>query len=118
MKINFVNIDHVHALVDLPTNLSLENLLQLLKGSSSHWINHNKFIPGRFAWGRGYSIFAVPHSNHDRVENYIANQEEHHHKKTFVEEYQRFIHSHDLIFCKSDNPVRQILRNENLAGSR
>src|SRR5438477_6417445 len=39
MKINYVNADHVHALVDLPTNLSIEELIQLLKGNSSHWVN-------------------------------------------------------------------------------
>ena len=44
IKKNYVNSDHVHALLDLPTNLTLENMLQLLKGSSSHWINQNEFI--------------------------------------------------------------------------
>lgn len=39
MKINYVNADHVHALIDLPTGLSIEELMQLLKGSSSHWVN-------------------------------------------------------------------------------
>jgi len=49
MKINYVNADHVHALVDLPTGLSVEELMQLLKGSSSHWINENNLAPGKFA---------------------------------------------------------------------
>ena len=53
MKINHVNADHVHALVDLPTGFSIEELVQLLKGSSSHWINSNDLITGKFAWGRG-----------------------------------------------------------------
>ncbi len=46
MKINYVNADHVHAFVDLPTALSIEELTQLLKGSSSHWINSNDIITG------------------------------------------------------------------------
>src|SRR5213593_4788194 len=50
MKINHVNADHVHALIDLPTSLSIEELMQLLKGSSSHWINANNIITGKFAW--------------------------------------------------------------------
>jgi REP element-mobilizing transposase RayT len=54
MKINHVNADHVHALVDLPTGFSIEELMQLLKGSSSHWINANNLVVGKFAWGRGY----------------------------------------------------------------
>src|SRR5690348_1890998 len=57
MKINFVNADHVHALVDLPTNLTIEETLHLLKGSSSHWINESALIPGKFGWGRGYGVF-------------------------------------------------------------
>ena len=59
MKINYVNADHVHALVDLPISLSIEKLIQLLKGSSSHWINSNNLITGKFAWGRGYGAFSV-----------------------------------------------------------
>jgi REP element-mobilizing transposase RayT len=57
MKINYVNADHVHTLVDLPTGLSIEEVAQLLKGSSSHWINGNDLITGKFAWGRGYGDF-------------------------------------------------------------
>ena len=73
MKINFVNSDHVHALVDLPTGLSIEKLIQLLKGSSSHWINSNDLITGKFAWGRGYGAFSVSQSNVGRVARYIAD---------------------------------------------
>jgi putative transposase len=43
MKINYVNADHVHALLDLPTSLSIEELIQLVKGNSSHWVNANNF---------------------------------------------------------------------------
>ena len=53
MKINFVNADHVHALVDLPTSLSIEDMMHLLKGESSHWINQSSLVHGRFGWGRG-----------------------------------------------------------------
>jgi REP-associated tyrosine transposase len=63
MKINYVNADHVHVLVELPTSLSVENLVQLFKGSSSHWINANNMITGKFAWGRGYGAFSVSQSN-------------------------------------------------------
>lgn len=53
MKINYVNADLVHALIDLPTHLSVEAVFQLFKGSSSRWINRNDRIPGKFSWGRG-----------------------------------------------------------------
>ena len=90
MKINFFNGDHTHALIDLPANLTIEQVIQLLKGSSSHWINQNRLVKGRFAWGRGYGAFSVSHSDIDRVVKYIANQGEHHRKRTFEEEYQLF----------------------------
>ncbi len=96
MKINFVNPDHVHALVDLPTRYSMEDLLQLFKGSSSHWINENNLVPGKFAWGRGYGAFSVSQSNVAEVAKYIANQEEHHRVKTFAEEYETFVKRYGL----------------------
>lgn len=96
MKINHVNVDHVHALVDLPTKLSIEALVQLLKGSSSHWINSNDLVTGKFAWGRGYGAFSVSQSNVGRVARYIADQEEHHCVRTFAEELKEFIERHGL----------------------
>jgi REP-associated tyrosine transposase len=96
MKINFFNTDHTHALIDLPTNLTIEQVVQLLKGSSSHWINEQKMLRGKFAWGRGYGAFSVSQSDVERVAKYIANQEEHHRKKTFTEEYEIFVKRYGL----------------------
>ena len=96
MKINYVNADHVHALIDLPTAVSIEDLVQLLKGSSSHWINSNDIITGKFGWGRGYGAFSVSESNVDQVARYIASQEEHHRVRTFAEELEEFIQRHGL----------------------
>lgn len=96
MKINYVNADHTHALIDLPTNISIEDVIKLLKGSSSHWINQNRIIRGKFFWGRGYGAFSVSHSDVDRVARYIANQEEHHKKYSFAAEYERFVKRYGL----------------------
>src|SRR5437660_2792521 len=96
MKINYVNAGHVHALVDLPTSLSIEKLIQLLKGSSSHWINSNNLIAGKFAWGRGYAAFSVSESNVKQVAAYIARQEEHHRVRTLAEELRESIDRHGL----------------------
>ena len=96
MKINFVNADHVHALIDLPTGFSIEKMVQLLKGSSSHWVNSSELIVGKFAWGRGYGAFSVSHSNVDSVARYIAEQEEHHRQRTFTDELREFIDRHGL----------------------
>lgn len=96
MKINYFNADHTHTLIDLPTNLTIEQVVQLLKGSSSHWINEMRLLRGRFAWGRGYGAFSVSHSEIDRVCKYIARQEEHHRKRSFEDEYQLFVKRYGL----------------------
>lgn len=96
MKTNYVNADHVHVLVDLPTGLSIEGLMQLLKGNSSHWINAGDLLRGKFAWGRGYGAFSVSESNVAQVAAYIAAQEEHHRVRTFADELKEFVERHGL----------------------
>jgi putative transposase len=96
LKINYFNAEHVHALIDLPTNKCLEEVFQLFKGSSSHRINENKLVRGKFAWGRGYGAFSVSHSDVERVATYIATQEEHHRKRTFSDEFQIFVKKYGL----------------------
>ena len=96
MKINFVNPDHVHALIDLPTGLSIEELVQLLKGSSSYWINEQNLVAGKFGWGRGYGVFSVSESGVAEVCAYIAGQEEHHRKRSFTEELKLFVERYGL----------------------
>lgn len=94
MKANFVNSDHVHALIDLPTSLSIEEALHLLKGASSNWLN--KKVKHKFSWGKGYAAFSVSESNISKVVKYIQNQEEHHRYKSFAEEYEEFLIKHKL----------------------
>jgi putative transposase len=72
MKLNYVNSDHVHTLIDLPTHLCIEETMHLLKGGSSYWINQSNLLPGKFAWGRGYGAFSVSHSGVGEVAKYIA----------------------------------------------
>jgi putative transposase len=96
MKTNYVNPDHVHAVIDLPTKYSIEEALKLLKGGSSHWINENRIIGTKFHWGRGYGAFSVSQSNLADVVSYIANQEEHHRKKSFSQELASFVKAYGL----------------------
>ena len=103
MKINYFNADHTHALVDLSTNLKIEQIIQLLKGNSSHWINQHRLITGRFAWGCGYGAFSVSHSDVDRVAKYIGGQEEHHRKRSFTEEYELFVKRYGLEWRNEGN---------------
>ncbi len=91
MRINAVQPEHVHALIDLPTSQTIEGVVKLLKGESSHWINESDLLKVKFAWGRGYGAFSVSHSHLKRVSDYIANQEEHHRRRSYLQEYERFV---------------------------
>ena len=103
MKINYFNADHTHALIDLPTNICIEEVIKLFKGSSSHWINQQRMLKGHFSWGRGYGAFSVSHSDVDRVAQYIANQEEHHRKRTYAEELELFVKRYGLEWRDESN---------------
>jgi len=96
MKINFVNPDHVHALVDLPTGLSIEEMMQWFKGGTSYWINQSGLVPGEFGLGRGYGVFSVSHSGVGAVAKYIAEQEEHHRKRSYSEELRLLVERYGL----------------------
>lgn len=102
MKINHVNSEHVHALIDLPTNMTIENVMKLFKGSSSHWINQNNIIRKKFAWARGYGAFSISESHVGRVVNYITIQDEHHRKIIFSEELQKFIRAYGMRYIEED----------------
>jgi len=108
MKINFVNADHVHALIDLPTSCTIENVAQWLKGASSHWIGEQKLVRGHFYWGRGYGVFSVSESHVERVCRYIAGQEEHHRKRSFLEEYELFVRRHGLKWHDDGKPLERV----------
>ncbi len=96
MHINYVNADHVHMLIDLPTNYSIQKVAKLFKGSSSHWINKNRLTKFKFSWGRGYGAFSVSASAIDKVKSYIRNQPDHHRKKLFKEELDEFLSAYGL----------------------
>jgi putative transposase len=79
--------DHVHLLIGLNPNQSISEIMRLIKGDSSAFINKQKLAVGRFQWQEGYGAFSNSHSQIDAVIKYIANQKQHHSKKTFKEEY-------------------------------
>lgn len=95
MKVNYVNSNHIHALINLPSNITIEEIFHLYKGSSSNWIN--KQVRYKFRWSKGYAAFSVSESNLGKVIKYIMNQEEHHRKKRFTEEYEEFLHKHKVV---------------------
>lgn len=96
--IDFINgyEDHYHCLISLGVNQSIEKIMQLIKGESSFWINKNKHLfPNlegrRFEWQEEYFALSVSESVLDKVRNYIRNQEAHHQKKDFKQEYDEII---------------------------
>jgi REP element-mobilizing transposase RayT len=78
-------------LVSLNSDLSVGKIAQLIKGESSFWINRNKLTRSKFEWSDEFFAVGVGREKLSMVRNYIANQEEHHGKHTFEEEYQRYI---------------------------
>ena len=91
--IDFINghLEHVHCLISLGSGQNIDKILMLLKGESSYWINRNNIIPGKFEWQDEYFAVSVSESAITRVREYIKNQENHHKKKSFNDEYQEFI---------------------------
>ena len=91
--IDFINgyKDHIHCTISLNSDQTLSKTIQLIKGESSFWINKNKLVNGRFEWADEYFAVSVSESHINNVRDYIKNQENHHNKKTWEEEYEEFI---------------------------
>jgi len=79
--------DHLHFFVGLNPKQSISDMMRFVKGDSSEWINKEKFTPHKFHWQDGYGAFSNSKSQVDSVVKYIANQQEHHKKITFLDEY-------------------------------
>ena len=90
--------DHIHILIGMRPTQSISDLLQDIKGSSSKWINENKFLNVKFEWQEGYGAFSYSKSSVEKVINYIKNQEEHHRRKTFKEEYLKLLEDFEIDF--------------------
>lgn len=86
--------DHIHMLVSLGIDQTVSKVMQLIKGESSFWVNNQKVIPNKFEWQDDYIGLSVSESAIDKVRGYIANQEQHHQKKTFTQEYNEFLAAH------------------------
>ena len=88
--------DHVHLLFGLRPAQSLSDLMKVVKGNSSEWINNTGFTKGRFSWQAGYGAFSYAKSQVPNVVRYIQNQKAHHRKKTFTEEYLEFLEAFEV----------------------
>ena len=88
--------DHIHVFLGLRPSQSLSDLMQDIKGSSSRWINEKRLVSGHFSWQEGYRAFSYSKSHVDQVIEYIKNQEIHHRKKSFMEEYLEFLEKFEI----------------------
>lgn len=89
--------DHCHCLISLGSGQNMEKIVQLLKGESSFWINKNQLTQEKFSWQDEYFAVSVSESNVDAVRGYIKNQEKHHRKKGFEDEYREFLEKNNFL---------------------
>lgn len=95
LAINGVS-DHIHIFIGMRPIQSISDLMQDVKGSSSKWINEKKFLKVKFEWQEGYGAFSYSKSHVQNVIKYVCNQERHHAKQTFRDEYLAFLKKFDI----------------------
>ncbi|SRR5690606_15057979 len=108
--IDFINgyTDHCHCLVSLGIDQNIKKIIQLIKGESSFWINKNKLTLEKFAWQDEYFAVSVSESMIGRVREYIRDQEEHHKKKTFQQEYNEFMLKYGFQISSLNNSAKAL----------
>lgn len=90
--------DHIHILISLRPNCMVSELVNSVKTNSSKWINSRGFVKGKFFWQEGYGAFSYSQSQLDLVIQYINNQEQHHQRKSFKEEYIELLQRFNVTF--------------------
>jgi REP element-mobilizing transposase RayT len=90
--------DHLHILIGLRPAMALADLVQEIKADSTNFINKKRWVRGRFSWQEGYGAFSYGHSQLDTIIRYIQNQEKHHSRRSFREEYLTLLRRFDIAF--------------------
>ena len=90
--------DHLHLLISLPSTIALSDAMRAVKANSSRWIGEKWSARKLFGWQTGYGAFSVSKSNVNEVVKYIQNQEAHHRKVTFQEEFIAFLKKHRIVY--------------------
>src|SRR5438876_7109711 len=90
--------DHVHILIGLRPAMALADLVREMKADSSTFVNKNKLVHGRFSWQEGYGAFSYGHSQLDTIIRYIQNQEKHHSRRSFKDEYLAWLKKFEIPF--------------------
>jgi len=90
--------DHLHILIGLKPSMALADLVRDIKADSSTHVNKNKWVRGNFSWQEGYGAFSYGHSQLDTIIRYIQNQEKHHRRRSFKEEYLAWLKKYEIKF--------------------
>jgi REP element-mobilizing transposase RayT len=90
--------DHLHMLVGMKPDLALSDLVREVKKSSTNFINGNRWVRGRFNWQPGFGGFSYSRSHLNAVIRYIQNQDQHHAKRSFKQEYKQLLRKFDIAF--------------------
>ena len=88
--------DHIHIFIGMRPTQSIASLVQNVKAESSKWVKDRKFCTSPFAWQEGYGAFSYSKSHVPDVIRYIQNQEAHHQKETFLEEYKKILKAFEI----------------------
>ena len=88
--------DHIHIFIGMRPHQSISALIQNVKTESSKWIKEKKFCKSSFAWQEGYGAFSYSKSHVDNVIRYIQNQEIHHRKENFLDEYKKLLAAFEI----------------------
>lgn len=99
-NIHLINVngwlDHLHCLISVSADQNIATLMNLIKGESSFWANRNLTWSEKFGWQDEYFAVSISQSQLEAINHYIDNQEEHHQKKTFQQEYDEFIRNYNF----------------------
>ncbi len=87
---------HIHAFIGLRPAMAISDLVRDIKKNSSNFVNNHNWVKGKFSWQEGYGAFSYAHSHIDAVYQYILNQENHHKKKTFKQEYLELLKKFEI----------------------
>jgi len=90
--------DHVHMLISLASDVAIADCLRVVKTNSSRWVHQTIGNHRNFAWQTGYGAFSVSASNEKEVIKYIRDQEQHHRRMTFQEEFIALLRKHGVAF--------------------
>lgn len=88
--------DHVHILIGYYLSDLIPDLVENIKTASTQWINENNLCPHKFLWQKGYGAFTHSKSQVNEVIQYILNQDEHHKRRSFKEEYLELLRRNDV----------------------